>query len=150
MPAPLARFASDTAGAVAIETVIVAPVLLLLSFGAFQVSMMVARQNELQSAAAEAAAIVMAVRPETNAQIAAIERVVESSTGLAPDRVTIAWLFRCGSDTAYTAASDACDPEQEISTYLRVAMADTYTPEWTHFGVGRPITYRVVRTVQIS
>ncbi|MCB2056947.1 MAG: pilus assembly protein, partial [Novosphingobium sp.] len=37
-----------------VETAIVAPVLVLMSMGAFQVSQVVARQTELQGAAAEA------------------------------------------------------------------------------------------------
>ena len=145
-----ARLASDDAGAMAVETAIVAPMLLLLSLGAFQISMMVARQSELQSAAAEAAAIVMAARPDTADQLAAIERVVESSTGLASNQVTISRIFRCGIDEAYTTAISACTPEQDVSTFVRIAMVDTYTPEWTQFGVGRPYTYRVTRTMQVS
>jgi Flp pilus assembly protein TadG len=144
------RLASDRAGSMAIETAIVAPVLLLLSLGAFQVSMMVARQSELQSAAAEAGAIVMAVKPTTAAQLAAIERVVESSSGLAPDQVTITRIYRCGTSAAYTETSTACGSEEEVSTFLRVAMTDRYTPEWARFGVGRPLTYRVTRMVQVS
>ena len=52
----LATLLRDTRGAMLIETAIVAPVLVLMSLGAFQVSTMVARQSELQSAVAEASA----------------------------------------------------------------------------------------------
>ena len=55
------RLRRDATGAMAIETAIVAPVLVLMAFGSFQVSSMVARQTELQSAAAEAAAPTAAV-----------------------------------------------------------------------------------------
>jgi len=148
--ATTARLLADRAGSMALEMAIVAPVLLLLSLGAFQVSMMVARQNELQSAAAEAAAIVMAARPDTAGQIAAIERVVESSAGLAANQVTITRIYRCGTDPAYITDGTACAADEERSSFLRIAMTDSYTPEWTHFGVGRPLTYRVTRMVQVS
>jgi len=49
----LARLARDERGAMLIETAFIAPVLILMSLGAFQVSQVVARQTELQEAAAQ-------------------------------------------------------------------------------------------------
>ena len=48
----LHRLARDERGAMLIETAIVAPTLVLMSLGAYQISGVVARQSELQSAAA--------------------------------------------------------------------------------------------------
>jgi hypothetical protein len=141
---------ADPSGAVAIETALVVPVLVLLSLGAFQVSMLVARQNELQSAVAEAATIVLAAKPETPAEIQTIENVLEDTAGLGPEQVSITKVFRCGDDEDHVAASDLCDPEAEVSTFLRILVTDTLTPRWAGIGFGRPIEYRVVRTIQLS
>ena len=56
----IARIRRNEDGSMAIETAFVAPILLVLALGGFEVSSMVARQTELQSAAAEAAAVVRA------------------------------------------------------------------------------------------
>jgi hypothetical protein len=143
------RIAGATRGTMAIETAIIAPVLIVLSVGGFEVSSMVARQSELQSAAAEAASIVRAVSPETSAQRDTIRDVLKVSTGLGDDDVSVVEIYRCGTATDYV-STDSCLTTERRSIYIRVTLEDTYTPTWTQFGVGGPIDYNVVRTVQIS
>ena len=58
------RLLENEAGAVAIETAIAMPILLLLSLGGFQISSLVARQTELQAAMAEAQAVALATDPD--------------------------------------------------------------------------------------
>jgi Flp pilus assembly protein TadG len=145
----LRRLARDRRGAMAIETAIIAPVLIVLSVGGFEVSSMVARQSELQSAAAEAAAIVRAVPPEDSSQRTTIRDVLKVSTGLGNDDVSVVEIYRCGIATAYV-TTNSCLPAQAVSTYIRVSLSDTYTPTWTQFGVGGPVDYNVIRVVQIS
>jgi Flp pilus assembly protein TadG len=145
----LHRLARQSRGTMAIETAIVAPVLIVMSVGGFEVSSMVARQSELQSAAAEAAAIVRAVPPEDSGQRTTIRDVLKVSTGLDNQHVTVTEIYRCGTATAYV-TTDNCTSGQAKSTYIRVILQDTYTPSWTQFGVGGPISYNVERTVQIS
>ena len=72
----LALLVRDDRGSMAIETAFVAPVLLLLSLGGFEVSQMVAGQTELQSAAAEAAAVVRAVAPETTGERNTVRSII--------------------------------------------------------------------------
>lgn len=146
----LQRLRRDQAGAIAIETALIAPLLVLLSLGAFQVSMLVARQSELQGAAAEAATIVMAAKPETEAEIESIVDVLRQSAGLDEGQVTIDEVYRCGTDEAHVAASESCDPGEEVSTFLQIVLTDRLTPPWARIGFGLPIDYRVVRTVQLS
>ncbi|MFM5923997.1 MAG: TadE/TadG family type IV pilus assembly protein [Novosphingobium sp.] len=131
-----------------IETAIVAPVLVLMSLGAYQVSGVVARQTELQSAAAEAAAIALASPPDTAAKQTVLKNVLMASTRLPTDKVAIAMRYRCGS--AITLSTTACAAGQIQSSYVRIQLNDTYTPSWTHFGVGRPITYQVKRYVMLK
>lgn len=144
------RLWAEPRGSTAVETAIVAPVLALLSLGAFQVSYMVARQNELQSAAAEAAAIVLISPPETSAEISEIADVIRESTGLGADQVAVTRVHRCGMAASYVSDAGACAPGEEVSTFLMIRMTDTYAPEWTKFGVGEPLTFDIRRTVQVS
>lgn len=146
----LANLATDRRGSMAVETALVAPVLVLLGLGAFEVSMMVARQNELQSAAADAAAIVMAARPQTPAQFNAIGDVVRQSAGLTRDEVSIAPVYRCGIEHGQVADPASCGDHENVSTMLRISMTERYSPLWASFGVGGPLTFRVTRTVQLS
>ncbi len=145
----LAALQRDTRGAMLIETAIVAPVLVLMSLGAFQVSTMVARQSELQSAVAEASAIALAVAPDTTAKRATVKAVIMASSGLASGHVTVSNTFRCGTTSTYQ-NSQTCSGSNKLSTYVKIDLTDTYTPIWTEFGVGRPMNYNVTRYVMIS
>lgn len=145
----LRRLARESRGTMAIETAIVAPILLVMSLGAFEGSRMVARQSELQSAAAEAAAIIMAKSPTTQAQIDTIEDVIEASSGLADAKVTLGLRYRCGTDADYVDDGTTCGAD-DVSTFIRIQMDDTYVPQFSGFGLGDSFDYHVERMVQVS
>lgn len=142
----LRRFGSDDKGTMLVETALVAPALVLLCLGAFQVSGIVARQTELESAAAEAAAIALASKPDTVEERTTIKNVIVASTGLASNQVTISAAYRCGTGSSYKTAKSSCTSGQ-VSSYALISLSDTYTPAWTKMGIGSPITYRVRRYV---
>lgn len=137
----------DTEGAMVIETAIVAPVLVLMSLGAFQISTVVARQTELQSAAAEASAIALAAQPDTSAKRETVKSVIMASTGLPTDKVTLSEVYRCDSETSYVGNATNCNSSHVMSKYVKIVLTDTYTPQWTRFGLGSPINYSVTRYV---
>ena len=144
-----ARLLRDQRGTMVIETAVVAPVLVLMSLGAFQVSTLVARQSELDSAAAEGAAIAIASPPNTSAKLTTLQQVIRTSTGLAASNVVVTAAYRCNSSTAYVTTSTSCT-SGVISHFVKIYITDTYTPKWVHFGIGSPITYRVTRYVEYS
>lgn len=144
------RFARDERGSVVIETAFVVPILAVLALGGFEASRIVSRQVELQTAASEAAAIVLANPPDEAAERSTVESVVEASTDLEADQVTFAHLFRCGSATTLVSDSDTCATTDDISEFIQMTITDTYDPIWTSFGVGSALNYRVRRRVQIS
>lgn len=146
---PINALLRDERGAMMIETAIVAPVLVLLSMGAFQVSQIIARQTELQSAAAEASAIALAAPPETAEQRRILKGVVVSSTGLAATKVNITEKFRCGAATTYVSAASDC-VGTKVASYVLIELDDTYTPGWTEWGVGQPLNFNVDRYVMIK
>ena len=98
----ISRLRQDREGAMVIETALVAPVLVLMSLGAFQVSGIVARQSELQSAAAEAGAIALASPPDTISKRAVLKNVVMASSGLPADKVTVSVVYRCDAQTSFS------------------------------------------------
>ena len=140
----------DTRGAMVIETAVVAPVLVLMAIGCFQVSSLVARQSELQNAAAEAAAIALASPPETEQQLDTVKDVMVASTGVTEDEVEVSFAYRCGSATSLVASKDSCDVDETVWTFMRVRLEATYHPIWTKLGVGSDIDMVVERHVQIS
>lgn len=144
------KLRDETDGAMVIETALVAPVLVLLSLGAFQISGIVARQTELQSAASEASAIALAAEPDSSSKRAALEQVIEASTGLAANKVSVSEAFRCGTSTSYVTNANSCNGSNYRSHFVRINMQDTYTPAWTQFGVGSPITFNVTRYVMVK
>lgn len=156
------RIARDNRGSMAIETAFVAPVLLMLALGGFEVSQMVARQTELQSVAAEAASVVRAVAPATDAERNTVRdilatslcgntdpTVVEGAATCGAVSVSVTPVYRCGISTAYTTTSGACGLLTEYS-FIRVDLADSYVPIWANYGVGSGFDYFVSRTVQIG
>lgn len=144
------RLYDDDRGAMLIETAIVAPVLILLALGAFQASGVVARQTDLQNAASEAAAIALAAAPDTAAKRTTVERVIEASSGLAPDKVTVSAAYRCDSSATYVTSPDSCASAKVVSSFVKITLTDTYTPTWTEFGMGSPIQYNVTRYVMFQ
>lgn len=133
-----------------IETAIVAPVLLLLALGGFESSRVVARQTELQTAAAEAAAIVRASPPATTEHRTTIRDVVKTSLGLTDADVTITEKYRCGAAAAIVTDKTTCGTSDAVAIYIEVVITDSYVPIWTSFGIGSTVNYRVDRLVFIS
>ncbi len=147
--AMLRRLRGDQRGSMLIETAIVTPVLVLMALGAFQISVMISRQTELQSAAAEGAAIALAAKPDTAAKRTTLQQVIQTSTGLSSNHVAITETFRCGNETTYRNNDSSCG-STAVNRYVKIALTDTYTPAWTRFGVGSALTFRVNRYVMIE
>ena len=140
----------DARGTVLVETALVAPVLALLSLGAFQVSQVVARQHELQTGANEAASLALAGWQHDTGDINAIKQVIRRTLSLSDSQVTLARKFRCGTDTALVDDRAACPTDSIVTSYLQIRLTDTYRPIWAGFGVGSNIDYRVQRLVVVS
>jgi Flp pilus assembly protein TadG len=149
----LTRLRRDACGTITIETAIVAPALILMGLGSFDVSQMVSRQSDLQSAAAVAEAIVQASPPTDSAARDKVRDILKTS--IDPDNTnpndteTVTEIYRCGGGN-YVAAVPTCATGDKMSTYVKLTLTNRYTPSWTSFGVGQPIAYNVVRMVQIS
>ena len=148
--ASLRRLIGDPSGTMAIETALVAPTLILLSLGGFEASSMVARQSELQSAAGEAVNIVMAATPSSPTEFDQIETVVEESSGIPEEDVTLEVKYRCGTEANMILDPDACADENTLSTFIVLTMTDRYVPMWTIFGIGSTVDFSVERSVQLS
>ncbi len=147
--ARIARIAENEKGTMAIETAYVAPILLVLALGGFEVSSMVARQTELQSAAAEAAAVVRATIPETAEERTTVHDILVTSTGLTSEQVTVTEVYRCGTATDYTTVPNSCGIIPQYK-FIQVDITDTYEPVWTKFGITSGWDYNISRTVQIG
>lgn len=139
----------DQRGTMVIETAIVAPVLVLMSLGAYDVSMLLAKQTELDAAAEQGAAIALASKPDTPAKRTTLQQILVASTGLATGDVTVTEAYRCNSSTAYVASSSTCGTGV-VSNFVKISLTTTLDPTWTQFGVGSAITYRVNRYAMYS
>lgn len=137
-------------GSVAIETAFVAPVLLALALGGIEAGYAIARQTELQSAAAEAAAIVLAAPPQTAAERANIRNIVKDSADLNWWNVWVAEVYRCGTDENYVTSESSCDEGDAVAKYFYLFVWDRYTPVWAEYGLGDPFFFRVSRTIQVN
>ncbi len=145
-----ARLLDDSQGTVVIETAFVAPVLILMAIGSFEVSHMVARQHELQSGASEAMAVVLAANVGAHTNTQHLEAMLEGSLDLDEDQVTVTKYYRCNADADFVSSADACDggnngqgadeehgndEDTVVSTYIKLQLSDTYSPIWTKIGV---------------
>lgn len=140
----------NAAGAIAVETAIIAPVLVMLSLGTFDASKLVARQTELQSAAGIVESIALSSSPDTPEELATVKQIIMTSTGLSADQVELTNSYRCGIESTLVTPKTTCALTDVVSTYLTVNLTDTYTPVWTNFGIGSPIQYNVTRRVAVS
>ena len=135
----------DANGSMAIETAVVMPVLLLLSLGAFEVSNIVARQSELQTAVAEAAAIAQASQPDTAEKRTTLQQIMMVSTGLPAGQIAVTEAFRCNGGNLRT--GNTCAVGDRVSSFVHIVLTDRYEPLWTTFGVGEAIDYNVSRYI---
>jgi Flp pilus assembly protein TadG len=138
----------DRRGTMAIETALVAPALAALALGSFDVSMMVTREQQLQSAANEATEIILAAAGGTGVSSTELDQILESSLGL-PDKISLAPLYRCGT-SAISSTMPTCATGEQLYTYIQITITDTYSPLWTSFGVGSDVNFNIQRTVQES
>lgn len=145
-----AQLARNERGTAAIETAFVLPILATLVLGGLEVSAIVSRQAELQTAASEATAVVLARPPDEASERATLEAIIESSTGLDADKVTMRLRYRCDTEATLRLTPTGCGTTAVVSEFIIINMRDTYTPTWTQFGVGGPINFSVTRRVQIS
>lgn len=143
-------FLRDNRGAVVVETALVAPVLALMSVGAFQVSQAVARQHELQTGAGDAASLALAGWKQETGDITAVKAVIKRTLSLDDSKVSVVRKFRCGTDTALVDDRATCTAGTIVTSYIQIRLTDTYTPIWSDFGVGSPINYDVRRLVVVS
>ncbi|WP_336986435.1 TadE/TadG family type IV pilus assembly protein [Altererythrobacter aquiaggeris] len=143
------QFLRDSKGAMAVETALVAPLLAVMSIGTYEVGTMVSRQQELQSAAGEAEAIILAAASSATIDSATIDDIIETSLGLNDDQVTLNQRFRCNTASSIIADPTSCNVTQPIYQYVELTVTDSYTPLWTQMGVGSAFNYSVVRTVQV-
>jgi hypothetical protein len=150
MIALLNRLRRDRRGSFAIETAIVVPVLILMTLGTFEVGRMVARQQELQSAANESQLIILATNQGAVTDLVTIESIIRESVDLDANEVTLRQRYRCGSSATLVLLPVLCQPDDIVSSYVLVRITDTYTPIWTHLGLGRTINYNITRRVQVS
>ncbi len=146
----LRRLATDASGTMIIETAIIAPVLVLLSLGAYQVSNLVARQSELQSAIGMAEAVALASSIDTADKRTTLKNIITASTGLAADKITVAERFRCNSSATLVTATSYCTVGDKVSRYVDITLVDTYEPIWTEFGIGSDIDLNVGRQILLE
>ena len=145
----LERLARDQRGTMTIETALIAPALAALALGSFDVSMMVSREQQLQSAANEATEIVLAASGGSGISSADLEQILETSLNLSPEDVTLSALYRCGTGATST-TEPTCASGTQLYSYVQLTITDSYTPLWTNFGVGHDVDFNIQRTVQVS
>lgn len=148
--AAIGALARDDRGAMAIETAIVAPVLVLLALASFETSNIVSRQHELQSGVSEAEAIVLAANVGAATDTDSLKSSLMESLSLNEDQVTVSKLYRCGAATSLVASKESCGEDDVISTYVRLRLQDDYHPIWKTFGFKRDFYFNIERTVQTS
>lgn len=148
----LRSLARDARGLAVIETALAAPVLALLALGSVQVSLMVARQQELQTGANDAAALALAGwSASADADpVATVKSMITATLGLNDDQVTVTPLYRCGTATDTVTDKSSCDPADIVTSYVEIDLTDTYTPIWVSLGISQPINYHVSRMVLVS
>jgi Flp pilus assembly protein TadG len=144
----LRRLLADTGGTMVVETALVAPVLIVMGIGGYQVSDMVAHQHNLESAAALGEQVALAAKPDSDAKLDTMKAVISASTGVPVANITAVFKYRCGT-AASLQDTNACGADPPW-TFVRLVVTETYAPIWTKAGIGTSVNLEVDRTVQIA
>lgn len=150
MRALLHRLRANRRGTMAIETAIVAPVLIMMALGVFETGSIVARQHELQSSANEASMIVLAANQGPEVSLAEMKTIIRNSVDLTDNQITLSQEYRCNTATGRVKLKGNCTTGSNVSEYVLINVTDSYEPTWTSFGIGKAINFSVTRTVQVS
>ena len=146
----IAKLIADIRGSMAIETAFIAPMLMIMTFGIFEVGTVVARQHELQSAANEAEIIIMATNQGATVEVSQLEAIIRNSVDVPDNNITVEREYRCNLNDTKIKIKGNCPTGAFITEYVNLSISDTYEPTWTAFGVGKPITFSVDRSVLIT
>ena len=144
----LDRLLDDSRGTALIETAIVAPTLIVMCIGGFEVATMVEKQSRLQSTAELATEIAMVSTPDTETERLAVESELSGSLP-STGTIQVTFRYRCGEEALSETLPSGCE-EEELATYLHIALTDWYEPVWSQWGIGSAFEYDVQRTVQVS
>lgn len=150
MRALFKKLRENRRGTMAIETAIVAPVLIIMSLGVFETGKIVARQHELQSSANEAAMIVLTANMGPEVELAEMKSIIRDSVDLTDTQITLTREYRCNTATGRIKIKGNCVVGSSVSEYVVVKVTDSYTPTWTAFGIGKAISFSVDRSVQVG
>lgn len=153
----LGQLSDDQRGSFVIEAAIIIPILMTLAFGTFEVGSIVARQHQLQSAASEAAAIALAANQGVEVKIDTIRDILATSVDVPKSKISITRFYRCGDSATTVVDEGICQSKSTgedaaqpvVTSYLRIDVRDQYTPVWQKFGIGKPIDFRIERTVML-
>lgn len=146
----LRLLAADRRGTALIELAMVAPVLVLFAIGGFEVSRMVSRQNELQSAVSDAESIVLAANAGASTDTPTLKNILKTTLSLSDDQVDVTKYYRCDADTTLVTSADSCGEGAVVSSYVKVTLQDVYTPIWSRMGLTGNFNYNVARLIQLS
>lgn len=146
----LKKLLGEERGSMAIETALVAPMLIIMTLGTFEVGTIVARQHELQSAANEAEIIILATASGATVETSQIKSIIRESVSLPEQNITVERRYRCDSANGKSRYKENCPTNSVITEYVDLSITDRYEPTWTAFGVGQPVTFTVNRSVLIS
>lgn len=146
----LSQLVSCTRGTAVIETALVAPVLAIMAVGTFEAGTMVQKQQELQSAASEAEAIILAAAAGSGVNSTQLKDMLAVSTGLPKANITLAAKFRCNNADSLVNSASSCGSGQRAYEFVQVTFTSRYTPTWASFGLGSAFDYTVTRTIQVG
>lgn len=146
----LRRFARNDRGSMAIETAIVAPIVILLALGSADMSKIVSRQQELQSAVAQVEGIALAANAGASTDTTTLKAILMESLSLPSSKVSVDKLYRCSANTTLVQESSSCSSSDVVSTYVRITLTDSYDPIWKRVSNIGTWNFSVVRTVQLS
>jgi Flp pilus assembly protein TadG len=137
-------------GSMAIETALVAPMVILLALSSADFSKIVSRQQELQSAVGQVEGIALASSASASTDTAALKTMLMQAVSLPSNNVTVEKLYRCGGNSTLVVASNSCSSSDVVSTYIRISLTDSYNPIWQRISKIGTWNFNVQRTVQLS
>jgi Flp pilus assembly protein TadG len=133
-------------GVAAIEFCLTLPLMLVLTFGVYDVSRMISARIDLQQAASEGAG--MAIAQPSLATTGQIKTAVMAAAGVPASQVTVTHQLRC--DDVDVPAGTVCSASAERVRFVNISVRGSFVPTWTHFAVDETVNMEVVRTVRVQ
>lgn len=134
-------------GVAALEFCLTLPILMALTFGAYDVSRLVEQRIDYQQALAEAGGLAIA-QPALSINYDYMKSVIAEAADVPTTAVSVTRELQCDGVVVTTLICPESGDQRAI--FVTMSVSGIFEPSWRHFSVDRDVPVRVTRVIRVQ